>query len=261
MSDLQLPEHPSLEYLRKLAKDRLRKLRTTNAKAKLSEAQLSVARDHGFPSWRALKAEVERRQTGAAAQFFEACAKGDVAALRGLLVDNPDLVHATNRAAAHTGWTGLHTAAQEGHLSVVRFLLERGADPNAREAGDHTYPLHWAAANRNIEIVRALLDAGGDVHGIGDDHELGAIGWATFFHEDGASPGSRPEVAALLVERGARHHLFSAMSIGDLSLIRSVVEQDPKALERRMSRFENGLTPLHFAIDRNRYDILDLLIC
>jgi hypothetical protein len=50
------------------------------------------------------------------------------------------------------------------------------------------------------------------------------------------------------------------MSIGDLNLIRSVVERDPKALERRMSRFENGLTPIHFTIEAKRYDILDLLI-
>ena len=50
------------------------------------------------------------------------------------------------------------------------------------------------------------------------------------------------------------------MSIGDLNLIRSVVERDPKTLERRMSRFENGLTALHFTIEAKRYDILDLLI-
>jgi uncharacterized glyoxalase superfamily protein PhnB len=69
---------------------------------------------------------------------------------------------------------------------------------------------------------------------------------------------------SLLVERGARHHIFSAMSFGDLDLIRRVVDRDPKALDRRMSRFEHGWTPLHFALNgalnRGRYDILDLLI-
>src|SRR4029079_736327 len=153
--------------------------------------------------------------------------------------------------APHGGWTGLPPAAQHGHLALVRLLLERGADPNAREAGDHTYPLHWAAAQRHIDIVRGLLDAGSAVHGTGDDHELDAIGWATVFHRDGEEPGSRPEVAQLLADRGARHHIFSAMSLGDRKLIQSVVEREPKALERRMSRFEQGLTPLHVAIERN----------
>jgi ankyrin repeat protein len=260
MSDSKLPDRPSLEYLRKLAKDRLRELRKRNPKAKLSDAQLAVARDHGFSNWRVLKAEVDRRQTSNTTAFFDACDSGDVDAVSTLLAQNPDLVHATNPAADHAGWTGLHTAAQKGHLDVARLLLAHGADPNAREAGDHTYPLHWAAAHRHIDIVRALLDAGSDVDGIGDDHELDVIGWATFFHNTGQAPGHNPEVAALLVERGARHHIFSAMSIGDLNLIRSVVERDPKALERRMSRFENGLTPLHFTIEAKRYDILDLLV-
>jgi ankyrin repeat protein len=62
------------------------------------------------------------------------------------------------------------------------------------------------------------------------------------------------------VERGARHHIFSAISVGDLNLIRKVIEDNPKALDRRMSRHEQGLPALHFAISLNRYDILDLLI-
>jgi uncharacterized glyoxalase superfamily protein PhnB len=50
------------------------------------------------------------------------------------------------------------------------------------------------------------------------------------------------------------------MSVGDLDLIRTVVQQNPGALNRRMSRFEHGQTPLHFAMSRHRLDILDLLI-
>ena len=56
-----LPEHPSLEYLKKLAKERLEELRRADPAARLAAAQLAVAREHGFQSWRALKAEVDRR--------------------------------------------------------------------------------------------------------------------------------------------------------------------------------------------------------
>jgi ankyrin repeat protein len=260
MSDSKLPERASLEYLKKLAKDRLHELRQTDPHTKLAAALLAVARDHGFPSWRALKIEVEQRQTTTAAVFFDACAKGDIAVLRDLFAQDPSLVNLTNPAAQHSGWTGLHTAAQRGKLDVVRLLLQHGADPNAREAGDNTYPLHWAAAARHVETARALLDAGTDVHGFGDLHELDAIGWATFFHAPDGAPGDHPEVASLLLERGARHHIFSAISVGDLDLIQHVVEQNADALSRRMSRFEHGRTPLHLAIIRKRYDILDLLI-
>src|SRR5262245_26761716 len=56
-----LPEKPSAGFLRKLAKDRLRQLREGRPDARLFEAQLQVARDHGFASWRAL---MERLNTG-----------------------------------------------------------------------------------------------------------------------------------------------------------------------------------------------------
>ena len=56
-----LPAQPSLEHLRKEAKQRLAKLRNLAQSAQLGEAQLLVAREYGFPSWSVLKAEVERR--------------------------------------------------------------------------------------------------------------------------------------------------------------------------------------------------------
>jgi ankyrin repeat protein len=260
MSNSKLPARASLEYLKKLAKERLQELRRSDPPAKLSAAQLALAREYGFPSWRALKSEVERRGQDDVARFFEACSNGDVAALRELIARDADLVRASRPGGKYTGWTGLHSAAQGGHLSAVRLLLERGADPNAREEGDNTYPLHWAAAGRHLDVVRALLDAGGDVHGFGDVHEFDVIGWASFYHAPGRSRGDNPEVIALLLERGARHHIFSAMCVGDPQLVRSVVAEHPKALERRMSRFEEGQTPLHFAMTLGRYDLLELLI-
>jgi ankyrin repeat protein len=260
MSNSKLPARASLEYLKKLAKDRLQELRQADPHTKLATALLAVARDHGFSSWRALKAEVEQRQTENATLFVEACAKGDVEVLRGLLANDPTLVRADRPNARYRGWTGLHAAAQAGHVDTVRLLFDHGADPNAREEGDNTYPLHWAAAQGHLETVRALLDAGGDVHGFGDDHELDVIGWATFYHAPDRAQDHNPEVVSLLVQRGAHHHIFSAISVGDLDLIRNLAEENPQALDRRMSRFEQRQTPLHFAISRKRYDILDLLI-
>lgn len=168
MSNSKLPERASLEYLKKLAKNRLQELRQADPEAKLATALLAVARDHGFSSWRALKAEVEQRQRNNVNLFFEACANGDLEGLRRLIANDPSLVRVSDPKAHHQGWTGLHVAAKDGHVDAVRLLLEHGAYPNAREAGDNTYPLHWAAAHRHVEAARALLDAGGDVHGVLD---------------------------------------------------------------------------------------------
>ena len=264
MSSSKLPERASLEYLKKLAKDRLADVRRADPHAKLATVLLSIAREHGFPSWRALKAEIEERRKKNVSLFFDACAKGDIDGVRDFLEKDPGVVRTGNPGAHDEAWTGLHSAAKGGHTEIVRLLLAHGADPNAREAGDHTYPLHWAAAGGYLETVRALLDAGGDVHGLGDVHALDVIGWATFYHAPGDDESqmdaSRRPLLDLLIERGARHHIFSAMSVGNLDLIRSLVEQNPEALDRRMSRFERGLTPLHFAMMRKRYDILDVLV-
>ena len=67
----ELPERASFEFLKKLAKDRLDELRRLDAGARLAAAQLAVAREYGFSSWRALKAEIDHRH-GEAAAFFEA---------------------------------------------------------------------------------------------------------------------------------------------------------------------------------------------
>lgn len=232
----ELPSRPSIEYLRKLAKDRLRALRTGNRAATLSDAQLAVARDFGFPSWRALRAEVERRRAPARNAFFAACRAGDVAALDALLDKEPALANARDEH----GFTPLHAALADA--GAVRLLLERGADPNVRDRGDHALPLHFAAGSAPFETVQALLDAGSDVHGPGDAHALDVIGWAACFAEP------RREVIALLLARGARHNVFSAIATADHDALRRLAADDPAALQRRLSPSEQRQTALHYCV-------------
>ncbi len=257
MSASNLPERPSLDYLRKLAKERLRELRAADPATRLSTAQLAIAREYGFSSWRALKAEIDRRQAPRREAFFAACQAGDAAALKALLETEPKLVRERNKA----GSTGLHVAV--AHPGCVRLLLQHGGDPNERDSGDNASALHFAAAGGYLESVRALLDAGGDVHGFGDVHQADVIGWAV-----GDGRNVPHDVVALLIERGARHHIFSAIGMGDMDLVQTLVEENPDSLSRRRSRFEQGQTPLHFALAASdglqaktpQYEMADLLI-
>jgi hypothetical protein len=168
-------------------------------------AQLATAREYGFPSWRALKAEIDRRRAPNVAAFIRACTAGDIAALRELLSKESSLA----REPVASGSTGLHLAVR--HPEALRLLLEYGANPNTRETRDNASPLHFAAAHGPLESIRILLDAGADVHGAGDVHQSGVMGWA-------ARKDNRAAVD-LLVERGARHHIFSAMALGDRGLV------------------------------------------
>jgi len=160
---------------------------------------------------------VDRQATPTIEAFFAACRSGDVAALRELLAREPGLAR-----ERHSGTTGLHAAVN--HPETVRLLLERGADPNARDEGDNALPLHFAAGGGPLESVRALLDAGSDAQGVGDLHRLDVIGWATVFAD------ARRDLVDLLVERGAQHHAFSAVALGDLSLLRQVIASNPNAI-------------------------------
>ncbi|MDG4797737.1 phosphotransferase [Micromonospora sp. WMMD1082] len=55
-----LPDNPSLDHLRQQAKDLLAGLRDIDPAATLTTAQAGLAEQYGFPTWAALKAEVDR---------------------------------------------------------------------------------------------------------------------------------------------------------------------------------------------------------
>jgi ankyrin repeat protein len=250
-SPMSLPDAPNLDWLRKQAKRRLVELRQASPDARLADAQLDLARQYGFPSWRALKSHVD--SLSVQGRLFDAARNGDVTQLVRLLDAHPDMLHA--RAGPY-GFTLLHLAAR--HPGAVDLLLQRGLDVNARERGDNTYAMHWAAAAGELDVVRRLADAGGDVIGHGDDHELEVIGWATCW--DGCDDAAHRAVADFLVSRGARHHVFSAIAMSLADEVRRIVAEDPSALNRRMSRNENNQLPLHFAVRMDRPEMVTLLV-
>jgi len=206
-----LPERPNLEWLRTEAKRRLAELQGERPAAQLAQAQFQLAREYGFSSWRALKAHID--SLSIEAQLFDAAKAGDTRTLLELLDRHPDKLHARAKPG---GKSLLHVGVD--HLAVVDLLLSRGLDVNARERGDNTYAMHWAAARGRLDVVRRLADAGGDVIGRGDDHDLEVVGWATCWRD--CNDEAHREVAAFLVSRGAKHHIFSAVAMNLESEVR-----------------------------------------
>ncbi|MCL7037782.1 hypothetical protein MKW94_029556, partial [Papaver nudicaule] len=57
------------------------------------------------------------------------------------------------------GCTPLYHASAEGHFDTVRYLLEKGADPDASNVKNAT-PLHFAAKSGDTKIITLLLSRG-----------------------------------------------------------------------------------------------------
>jgi ankyrin repeat protein len=60
-------------------------------------------------------------------------------------------------------WTLLHIATNEGNYSVVKILLENGANPNPQSANQRT-SLHIGCIRGHLSIVKILLEYGADIN-------------------------------------------------------------------------------------------------
>jgi ankyrin repeat protein len=251
MSSEALPPRPSLDQLRRRAKELRDAARSGDpaalgritacapaarrGTATLAAAQLAIAREHGYPSWPQLVAEVQARtaEAGQRADEFLAASIGD---WTGRAV----------RMLARDPWLAgydIRTAIVLGNAARVRTVLAR--DPGlATRPDDRTgwMALHAACASRwhrldparaggLTEVARLLLDAGADL----------AVTAPPFARPDG--PGRQwspllcavagepnPAITRLLLEHGARpddHVLYLAAFGSDHECLRLVLPYAP----------------------------------
>ncbi len=187
-----LPSKPSLEHLKYQAKDLLREhalhelgaaqrirefhpryagasdAEIFDAQLRLSDAQLTIARESGFPSWLRLKRHIkkstladqrnrphqERIEDGVFRRGVELLDAGDVAGLRAHLQEHPKLV-----------WQ--HVVFEGGNYFQNPTLLEFVAENPIR---------HGKLPQNIVEVTKVILDAGAEPAAVNEALKLVVTG-------------------------------------------------------------------------------------
>lgn len=159
-----------------------------------------LARRHGFDELASLLESAGARPEPLSPldTLLAACGRGDLEAAR--RVASPDLLGGLSPADRRL----LPEAASVGRVQAASAYIAAGFPVNAVDTAGAT-ALHHAAIHGRASLVRALLDAGADVDIRDTEHRSTALGWACFGADfvadtDGDYEGS---VRALL-DAGAR---------------------------------------------------------
>jgi ankyrin repeat protein len=247
MSDaVPLPPHPHLGYYKKLAKDLVKAgddraslrewaARFASAKIeKLADAQFLIARAHGFASWPKFARHVDALQHAGSSdakfeQAADAIVSGDIATLRRLLDDTPELIR--QRSGREHRSTLLHYVSANGVedfrqrtpaniVAIARLLLDAGADVNAESdayggrsmtLGLVATSVHPEVAGVQIELMELLLDRGAMIERIAGEAVHGCLA------------NGRARAARFLADRGAYLDFLNAAGVGDLDRVKELV--------------------------------------
>ena len=190
--------------------------------------------------------------TGLAGQDIHAAVrKGDLAAAKAAVEEDPGQIEALNASRS----TPLIVAASAGHIQVIAFLLDKGADIQAVNKWGMT-ALHYAVDKGHVEVAKMLLEKGADIDGHKDFPY-------TPLHI--ASTSGAEDMVDLLLSKGANVNILSragfplhrAVNSGNTNVIRKLLKAGADINGVITSL---GWTPLHQAASSGRYEAAQALV-
>jgi ankyrin repeat protein len=228
-----LPAQPNFEHLKNEAKQRLKTLRKRDPHAKLATAQLVLAREYGFPSWRQLRAHVDEISPTRKdrKRVFDAARAGDVEAVRRALLAgfDPGMTDDDGRTIHQIGKAG-------GHAAIELVAAEYQArDTRPREEQSTVDAILDAAEAGRLEDLRRLLDAHpGLINARGGNHQKQTALHKAAWRCGATSSHDRTACVRLLLERGAdvrirdygdnAYALHFAVESADFEIVRMLIE-------------------------------------
>jgi ankyrin repeat protein len=208
----ELPANPSLESLRKQAKQ----LQRAMAQGKLADAQYALAREYGFPTWAKLKSHVVTLGLSPDEALKVTVCDSDAQRVKELLENYPDLRARIDQPLPNYGFgqNALFAAVQRNNRATIDVLLRAGANIHKRT--------EWWAGGFGVlddcdpSLVDFLVDRGAMI----DAHAAARLGMTARLTEfvavdpgvvharggDGQTPlhfASTIEIAEFLLAHGA----------------------------------------------------------
>ena len=259
-----LPAHPSLERLRKEAKDLLRAARGGDAGALarmtaathaphgariiLAQAQLAIAREYGFPGWPGLVHHVEQ---GSGGTFARRPLIRPVELSAGRQWKLADGTSATTDDVF-----AVYVAAREGDLATIKRLVAH-APALATVDYNYTPPIHFAVREGHRVITEFLLDRGADPAYRSYPFNESLL---TFAQDRGHG-----DVVDLLQQRLSQRF---AIASGTAAIIAAAANGEVAAIEAELARDsslagasnETGDTPLHHAAKNGQLEAVRILL-
>ena len=147
------------------------------------------------------------------------------------------------------GETPLHIAASKGSSGFVQYLINRGAQVNAKDGSSST-PLHEAVIAGSTECAQMLIKAGADVNaqnGSGNTalHLVMPLDSRGALFDALLKAGANPNLKDIYGETPL--HITARIAMG-----RDVIEKLVKAGADLNERNKRGMTPLALAIEREQ---------
>ena len=260
MSQSDLPAHPSLEQLRKRAKDLLRAARNSDPAAvarfrsvgitrdplRLADAQFVTAREYGFDTWAELARHVGEKESGLAKPLIrpvEMRPSRPRTLADGTVVTTDDVYR-------------MFVAARSGDVATVRELVAR-APAIATVEYNYTPPIHFAVREGHLALTEFLVQHGAD------------LAYRSYPFSDSllmmAEEREHRDVASLLrrhlAERFALAEetavIIDAAKTGDVARVRHELIYNPRLAQ--LSN-ETGDTALHQAAHQGHLKIVEALL-
>jgi hypothetical protein len=262
-----------INELEQFAKTQLLKGDPTVGKCALADAQFVIARSHGFESWPKFAKQLQAlARNNSLVSRFEAAADaivhGDLATLKHLLREDPELVRArSNRehgaALLHyvsaNGVEGYRQKTPANIIEITEQLLNAGAEIDAAAKvygggctalGLTATSVHPERAGVQESLLQVLLNHGAGITQpsiAGRDKSIVSVCLAN----------GRLRAAAFLVDRGASLDVVSAAGLGRLDAVKSACDENGGLAGTTKEQRQEALL---YACAYGRNDVVDFLL-